>query len=110
MANNEYVTIIGFVPFEITEREVNGETVRDVTVRDAISGDLIKCTIWANFDDIEIYQNDLVAIEGKLSVREYKGNKYFNLDTKRLVNLAGGTINMAPEPAPKPKGRKAQAY
>ena len=106
MASSEYVTIIGFIPFEIQEREVNGEIVRDVTVRDAVSGDLIKCTVWASFDDIEVYQGDLVAIEGKLSVREYKGSKYFNLDTKRLVNLGGGSINMAPAAWEEPKARK----
>lgn len=112
MANSDYVTIIGFVPFDITTREVNGEAVRDVTVRDAVSGDLIKCTVWSSFDDIEVYKGDLVAIEGKLSVREYKGNKYFNLDTKRLVNLGGGSIDMTPaeeEPAPR-KTRKSAAY
>lgn len=77
----------GFVQFPVEERDVNGQTVRDVTIRALGSeGPYIRITVWPEFSHVDIEQGDLVFLDGPFEAREGQskdGEKrvYLNMST-----------------------------
>lgn len=80
----------GFVQFDPEEREVNGQTVRDVTIRSLGSeGAYIRITVWQEWENLEIEKGDLVFVDGPFEAREGQtkdGEKrvYLNMSGKSL--------------------------
>lgn len=80
----------GFVQFPVEERDVNGQTVRDVTIRALGSeGSYIRITVWEEWADTDIDEGDLVFIDGPFEAREGQtkdGEKriYLNMSAKSL--------------------------
>lgn len=83
----EYATAIGFVQFEVTERELpSGQTVRDATIRTPGSdGRLVRITLWPEFDETEVNEGDLIAVDGKFEERNVDGKTYLNLNPNKLA-------------------------
>ncbi len=90
--NKEYRTITGFIQFDPEYRDVDSLnlTVRDFTVRNAgAEGDLIRVTVFPEFDDAEFERGDFVAIDGPFDKRiaQSKGGdkrEYLNLRASRV--------------------------
>lgn len=80
----------GFVQFPVEERDVNGQTVRDVTIRSLGSeGAYIRITVWEEWNETDIDEGDLVFIDGPFEAREGQtkdGEKrvYLNMSAKSL--------------------------
>jgi len=75
MAENTYVSVSGFVQFEVQEREALGQKVREFSVKP--SGEpkkLIRVTLWPEFDHAPVERGDFVAAEGKFTRDTYTGN------------------------------------
>lgn len=87
----------GFVQFPVEERDVNGQTVRDVTIRALGSdGPYIRITVWPEFADTDVEEGDLVFVDGPFEAREGQtksGEKrvYLNMSAKSLVVIKGET-------------------
>jgi hypothetical protein len=77
-----YFVLVGRVAFDNGTRDVNGKTVRDVSVKSSPKGTLVGCTIWPDIDASGIEKGDFVMAEGKYSVSE-KG--YHNLSVSDIV-------------------------
>lgn len=83
----------GFVQFPVEEREVNGQTVRDVTIRALGSeGPYIKITVWPEYDHVDIAEGDLVFLDGPFEAREGQsksGEKriYLNMSTSNSLKV-----------------------
>ena len=85
MADSQYATAIGFVQFDVTEREANGQTVRDATLRTpGTEGSLIRVTLWPDFDEANVQKGDFIAVDGKIEVREVDGKTYINMNANKL--------------------------
>ena len=81
----DYATQTGFVQFDVTEREANGATVRDATIRTPGSeGVLIRVTLWPDFDEADVQKGDFIAVDGKVEIREDKGKTYINMNASKL--------------------------
>lgn len=85
MADSQYATAVGFVQFDVTEREANGQTVRDATIRTpGTDGSLIRITLWPDFDEAAVEKGDFLAVDGKIEVREVDGKTYINMNANKL--------------------------
>lgn len=90
MADAIYRTVSGFVQFDPTERDANGQEVRDVLIQQTGSeGANIRVTIWPEFKDVVINKGDWLAANGKFTVNEVKGKKYLNLSANALAVTKG---------------------
>lgn len=67
MADNTYLSVVGFVQFEPRTREANGQDIRDFTVKPAGSDKLIRVTLWPEFDHAPVEVGDFVGAEGKFT-------------------------------------------
>lgn len=90
MADKQYATALGFVQFDVDERDVNGQTVRDVTIRtpgtpSTGGGVLIRVTLWPEFAATEVTKGDFIAVDGTVDVREVGGKSYVNMNAKELA-------------------------
>lgn len=90
MADKTYATAVGFVQFDIDERDVSGQTVRDVTIRtpgtpSSGGGALVKVTLWPEFATTDIEKGDFVAVDGTLEVRTVGDKTYLNLNASNLA-------------------------
>lgn len=82
----DYATAVGFVQFDVEEREAAGQTVRDVTIRTpGAEGSLIRLTVWPEFEDTPIEKGDFVAADGPFEAREYNNKTYLNLNVRTLA-------------------------
>ena len=82
----EYATAAGFVQFDIDERDVGDQTVRDVTIRTlGAEGKLVKITVWPEFDEAVIERGDFVAADGEFQTRQVGDKTYLNLNAKKLA-------------------------
>lgn len=74
MADTQYVSAVGFVQFDPRERDANGQTVVDYTIRTpGTEGILVRVTVWPELQGDEINKGDFLAVDGKLSIGSYKG-------------------------------------
>jgi len=106
----DYATAVGFVQFDVTEREANGTDVRDVTIRTpGTEGQLIRVTLWPEFAEAEVEKGDFLAVDGKLEVREVDDKTFINLSANKLyVNgQSYSSSNDAPRDIVKKSARKA---
>jgi len=74
MAEATYVSAEGFVQFNPTEREANGQKVVDVTIKTpGTEPALIRVTIWPELQGVEVERGDWIAVDGKFQVGAFKG-------------------------------------
>src|SRR3954471_14506534 len=92
MADKTYATAVGFVQFKVEERDVNGQTVRDVTIRTpGTDGKLIRITLWPEYAAQEVALGDFIAVDGDVTTREHEGKTYVNMNASKLVVFEGAT-------------------
>ena len=93
MADKTYATAEGFIQFPVESRDVNGQTVRDATIRTPgtapTGGKLIKVTLWSEFESSDIQKGDWIAVDGTVEVREVGDKTYVNMNVKELVIQKG---------------------
>ncbi len=93
MADKEYKSVAGFIQFDVEDRDVNGTSVRDVTIRALGSeGPFIKITVWDDFEDIELNRGQFIAVDGPFEARvaankEGVKKTYLNMSAKSIVVL-----------------------
>ena len=81
-----YSSAAGFIQFPVETRDLDsGQTVRDATIRSIASGDLIRVTLWPDFEDADIEEGDFIAVDGKFTQREVKGKTYTNASARKLA-------------------------
>ncbi len=103
----EYATAIGFVQFDVDERDVSGQTVRDVTIRTpGADGKLVRVTVWPEFSDTAIEKGDFVAVDGVFEARTVGDKTYLNMSAKSLL-VQKSASKADPEVANKPKKGKS---
>jgi len=83
-----YGSAAGFIQFDVEEREANGATVRDVTIRSIATGDLLRVTVWPEHEDVELEKGDFIAVDGKVTIREVDDKTYVNMSAYGLVRFA----------------------
>lgn len=91
MADREFKGVGGFVQFDVDEREVNNQTVRDVTIRAlGAEGPLIRVTVWEEHSGTPIERGDLVFIDGPYEERyvDGKDKPYLNMSATNLVVIS----------------------
>jgi hypothetical protein len=95
-----YAVVAGFIQDfgnpdkAVTERDVNGKQVRDVTVRALGSQKNVRITVWPELKDVEISAGDFIVAEGKFTTNlgqaaDGSPREYLNLSASRLVRLPG---------------------
>lgn len=71
----EYAGANGFIQFDPTTREANGQKVIDLTLKTPGSdGTLIRVTVWPELQTKAVKaakKGDFVAVDGKLNIGEY---------------------------------------
>lgn len=83
-----YNTIAGFVQFDPNERDVNGQSVRDIVVQSVGSGGKnVRITLWPEFGNTSVKKGDFVAAQGKFTEANVSGKTYYNLSAGDLVVL-----------------------
>lgn len=109
MAEKEFKSVGGFVQFEVDERPVSNQTVRDVTIRHlGAEGPLIRITVWPEHDDTEIDRGDLIFVDGPYEERVVQTDNgkttYRNMSATNLVVLSS-----APKAEKKVANKKPKA-
>lgn len=61
----EYASAAGFVQFDVNEKEVNGQDIREFVIRTIGSQKLLKVTLWPEWKDVPVEKGDFVAVDGK---------------------------------------------
>lgn len=89
MADTTYASVAGFIQFDPVEREVNGKSVTDITVKAIGSQKLVKITVWPDFEELSLKKGFFVAADGKFESRmgqKQDGSpvEYLNLSAKDL--------------------------
>ena len=74
MADNQYVSVAGFVQFDPNERDANGKTVTEFFIK-TLGGDSknIRVTLWPETKAEAPEKGDFVAVDGKYSTSTYQG-------------------------------------
>jgi len=90
----DYATAVGFVQFEPVEREANGQTVIDYTVKSpGAEGNLIRITVWPELQGDKIEKGDFIAVDGKLTLSSYEKDgerrQSIQISAKQLAVLKG---------------------
>ncbi len=105
-----YGSAAGFIQFDVEEREANGATVRDVTIRSLATGDLLRITVWPEHEDVELEKGDFIAVDGKVTIREVEDKTYVNMSAYGLVRMIPEarteSEGVKKSPAKKSSGRK----
>ena len=68
----------------VTERDVNGGTVKDFTIKAIGSQKLIRVSVFDEFD-VEIPEDAFIAVEGVFTKREVNGVTYNNITASKLA-------------------------
>ena len=95
-----YYTVAGFIQSfgnddeAVTERDANGQTVRDITIKAIGSQKLVRLTVWEEHAAVPLGPGYFVVADGKFSVNKSKDG------TKEYYNLSASTLLAFP-PAPK---------
>jgi hypothetical protein len=91
---NEYRGVIGIVQFPPRDGEANGKPVRNIRVNSFGFGPYavpVDATLWPSHEDVEVAENDLVALEGKYNKTNKTVNgeprTYHNISVTRFKNL-----------------------
>lgn len=74
----------------INEREFNGGTVRDFTIKAVGGNKLVRISVFPEFE-CDIPEDAFIAVEGKFQKREHNGNTYLNITATKLA-VDGKTI------------------
>lgn len=75
MAENTYVSVVGFVQFDVQEREANGQDVREISIKpQGEPTKLIRVTLWPEFAHAPVERGDFVGAEGKFTRDTYTAN------------------------------------
>ena len=87
-----YASVLGFVQFDVRDREVNGQEVREATVQSCDSQKLVSVTLWPQWADVTVAKGDLVAANGRLTKNQGTNKAgepitYRNLSAKYFHNL-----------------------
>lgn len=89
MADRQYATALGFVQFDVDERDVNGQVVRDVTIRTPGTapdgGKLLRVTLWPEFAAESVEKGDFIAVDGTVDVRQVGDKTYVNMNASSLA-------------------------
>lgn len=100
-SNSEFVSIIGSVEFDPSTRQVQGKTVRDVTIRGAHNQKKYRVTLWPNLDGVKVDVNDVIFVKGKGSSNTVDGDNgpvtYNNVSAYSVLNL--GALEEGTKPA-----------
>ena len=84
----DYATVTGFIQFDVDTRDLStGQEVRDVTIRSTTTGELIRITVWPDFDNTELYKGQFIAVDGEVTVREVGDKVYTNLSARSIAVL-----------------------
>lgn len=103
MAEGTFVTILGSVEFDPSERQVQGKDVTDVTLRAVHNQKKYRVTFWPNLAEAaaKIKKGDLIAVTGKGSQNTVDGDDgprtYNNVSAFGILNL--GAFVMGEKPA-----------
>jgi len=73
----------------VTEREVNGSTVRDVVIKAVGSQKLIRITVWPELSGVELGEGYFVAVEGAYTTSGDQG-QFHNISALRCFTAPGG--------------------
>ena len=112
MADKEYGSVAGFIQFEVEERSLeSGATVRDATVRSIATGDLVRITLWPDFDEVDVEKGDWLAADGQFNTRksEKTGKTYVNMNPFTVV-FQKSVRSTPPEPKEKPAAEKKRTF
>lgn len=73
MADNQYISVAGFVQFDPTERDANGKTVKEFFIK-TLGGEAknIRVTLWPETKAEAPEKGDFVAVDGKYSTSTYQ--------------------------------------
>lgn len=107
-----YVSASGFVQFEPAEREANGQTVIDYTIKTpGPEGTLVRITVWPELQGTPIEQGDFLAVDGKLTVSSFTGRDGVSRQSVQISasNLAVVPSIKAAERKVVNKGKSAKA-
>lgn len=90
----DYASAAGFVQFDPQEREANGQTVVDYTIKTpGMDGQLIRVTVWPELQGDDIAKGDFLAVDGKLTISSYEkdGEKRqsIQISARQLATLPG---------------------
>lgn len=82
----EYRNLIGIVQFDVNEREVGSQKVRDFVIQPAGSaGGSVRVTLWPEFAGAKVEKGDSVHVQGKLTQNTSGGKTYVNLSATDLI-------------------------
>ena len=75
MADKTYVSVVGFVQFDVQEREAADQQVREFSVKpQGEPTKLIRVTLWPEFAHAAVEKGDFVAAEGAFTRDTYTAN------------------------------------
>lgn len=94
-----YAVFAGRIQFDVEEKEVKGQTVRDFTIKDVTNQRRIRCTLWPDYADLAVNRGDFVLVEGQPS--KYETEKDGNPVT--YYNLSVSSIAVVPAAPRKPR-------
>lgn len=94
LSDTQYVTVDGLIQqfgdkAAVTSRDINGQTVREFTIKANGSQKLVRITLWPEFDSVEVNAGDFVCVDGKYNVSEKDGRTFYNLTANKLAVVPG---------------------
>lgn len=92
---SEYAVAMGFVQFDPKDKEVNGQAVRDITIKAAGSQKLIGITLWPEYAGVEVKKGDFVAVDGKFS--SSLGQKKSTGETVEYISISPYALVVTPQ-------------
>ncbi len=96
MADSNYRDLTGVVAFDPVERDVNGKTVMNISIRTVgvkEQSQLVSCTLWPSHQALfgKIEKGDILYVQGKYAVKagEKDGNpvRYHNLSISGITKI-----------------------
>ena len=103
MADGTFVTIVGSVEFDPEQRDVQGKTVLDVTLRSAGTQKKIRATLWPNLKEYfgKVEKGQLLGLKGKMTQNTVQGDNgtvtYNNLSVYEVLILGKFDAGEQPE-------------
>jgi len=95
---SEYAVAAGFIQFDPKERDVNGQEVRDITIRAIGTQKRVYITVWSDHADVELSKGQFVVAEGKFQIRESEGD---DGETREFFNLSASSLAVFEQAAKK---------
>ena len=82
----EYRNFIGYVQFDVNDREVGSQKVRDFVIQPVgTGGGSLRVTLWPEFAGAKVEKGDSVHVQGKFSMNTSNGKTYANLSCTDLT-------------------------